>query len=416
VSVDRAKSGSESRRRLEVVPIALATPALWWMLAALGALIEIAWSLSTHHLDTPQIWGGLHRFLDGASPYGVVTHLPYGYDHPPGSTLIDAPFGLLSLGLAEDLLVTGSGLAAPAAIVLVCQGKGLSPWRVALAAFIVCISRPFHEELALGNLDLVSLAPMAAGVLAIERGRERLGGAAMALGVLIKPTAALVLLAPWLARRPRATAVAVALTLAATLVGFLVVPHSWRFFTSVVPFLTGPEQGKADFNGSFTGVVGYMGAGAGTPATLTQVFALLALLAVVVRYRKILAESLQLSVTLLVIAVLLVPRYSFEVYGLYLILTFPVLLRARGMLEVSLAGVAVWFLAIRDVLPLRGSAVERFRELRPGLGHIAVAVLLVVMLERLRRDITEGLPEGLQRLPRRPSSPWPPAGGTSRSG
>jgi hypothetical protein len=194
-----------------------------------------------------------------------------------------------------------------------------------------------------------------------------------------------VLLAPLLASRGRATAVAVGLVLVVTLVGFAIVPQSGRFFTSVVPFLTGPEQGRADYNGSFTGVVEYLGPGQSTPATLTQTFALLALIAVAMRYRRILGESLQLSIALLVIAVLLVPRYSFEVYGLYLVLAFPVILRARGALEVSLAAIAVWFLTIRDVLPLEGAIVDRFRELRPGVGHLALAAMLVVMLERMRR-------------------------------
>jgi hypothetical protein len=381
-----AKATGASRRAIDLASGVLATPALWWALAGAFTLGEIAWSLSTHHLDTPQIWGGLHSFLHGVSPYGVVTHLPYGYDHPPGSTLTDAPLGLLSVSLAEDVVVIASGLACVIAIALVCwRREGLSPWRVALAAFIVSISRPFHEELALGNIDLLALAPMAVGMILIERGRERVGGALMALGVCIKPTAALVLLVPLVARRWRATAVAVGLVLGVTVVGFAVVPQSGRFFTSVVPFLTGPEQAKADYNGSLTGVVEYLGLGKSTPATVTQAFALLALIAVLMRYRRILGESLQLSMALFAIAVLLVPRYSFEVYGLYLVLAFPVILRARGALEISLAVIAVWFLTIRDVLPLAGAIVDRFRELRPGLGHLALAVMLVVILERMRR-------------------------------
>ncbi len=385
-----AKARRGPHRAVDRASGALATPALWWVLAGAFTLGEITWSVSTSHIDTPQIWGGLRHFLDGVSPYGVVTHLPYAYDHPPGSTLIDAPLGLLSLSLAEDIVVVASGLACMLAIVRVCWGrKELSPWRVALAAFIVSISRPFHEELALGNIDLLALAPLAFGMIAIERGRERIGGALMGLGVCIKPTAALVLLAPLLAKRWRATVVAVGLVLAVTIVGFAVVPKSGRFFTSVVPFLTGPEQARADYNGSFTGVVEYLGPGASTPATVTQLFALAVLIGVVMRYRRILGESLELSIALMVLAVLLVPRYSFEVYGLYLVLAFPVILRARGALEISLAAIAVWFLTIRDVLPLEGAVVDRFRELRPGVGHLALGVLLVVVLERIRRGTRE---------------------------
>jgi hypothetical protein len=379
------------RRAAGIARAALEEPRLWWGLAILFTLAEILSNVSAHHIDTPQIWGALNRFLHGSSPYGVVTHLPYGYDHPPGSALIDAPLGLLSLSLAEKVVVVFSGITCMLAIVLVSMGRNdLLPWRIALAAFIVSVSRPFHEELALGNIDLLALAPMAVGMIAIEHRRERLGGALMALGVCIKPTAALVLLAPAVARRWRASAIALGAVLVVTVVGFAVVPHSWRFFTSVVPFLTGPEQGRADYNGSFTGVVEYSGLGSSTPATVTQLIALLVLVAVLVRYRRALADSLQMSVALLVVAVLVAPRYSFEVYGLYLVLALPVILRARGRLEITLAAIAVWFLTVRDVLPLEGSVVDRFRELRPGLGHIALGVLLVVMLERTRRSESRG--------------------------
>jgi hypothetical protein len=175
------------------------------------------------------------------------------------------------------------------------------------------------------------------------------------------------------------------------LIGFAVVPHAWRFFTSVVPYLTGPEQGKADYNGSLTGVVEYLGLSGSIPAGVTQAVALLVFVGIALRYRRVLAESLYGSVALLVVATLLVPRYSFEVYGLYLVLAFPFILQARGHLEIALASIAVWFLAIRDVLPLHGDFVNHFRQLRPGLGHIALAVLVAVMLERRRSCSATGI-------------------------
>jgi hypothetical protein len=391
VTTDAISHGGRARRALDGARVALEGPRLWWGLAAIFVLVQTIAGVSAHHLDTPQIWGGLNRFLHGSSPYGVTTHLPYGYDHPPGSTLIDAPLGLLSVSLAEKIIVILSGLACMAAIVLVTNGDtSLLPWRVALAAFIVSVSRPFHEELALANLDLLALLGMALGLFAIERGRERLGGALMGFGVCVKPTAAVVLLAPLLSRRWRATAAGLGVLLVVTLVGFAVVPHSGRFFTSVVPFLTGPEQGKADYNGSLTGVLEHIGLGGSAVAGATQAIALLIFVGVVVRYRRVLAERLEMSVALLVVAILLVPRHSFEVYGLYLVLALPAILQARGRLEISLAAVAVWFLAVRDVLALHGPVVGRFRELRPGLGHIALGMLLVVMLERMRRSSSSG--------------------------
>lgn len=365
---------------------------LLWALALASAGAQAIAALRDHHIDTPQIWGGLKSFLHGASPYGVVTHLPFGYDHPPGSTLIDAPLGLLSLSAASDLIVLVSAATCMLAIFALCGRRlDLVSWRVALAALIISVSRPFHEELTLGNIDLLAMFAMAMGLVALERGRERIGSLLLALGACVKPTAALVLLAPALAKRWRGTVLAVSAVVVITLIGFAVVPHSGRFFTSVVPFLTGPEQGHADYNTSFTGVVEYVGLGNVLDATVTQLMALAGFVALAVRYRLVLARSLEASVALLVIAGLLVPRYSFEVYGLYLVLALPFILKAKGPLEVSLAALAVWFLAIRDVLPLHGAAVNRFRELRPGLGHLALAVLLALILDRQLRKEHSGL-------------------------
>jgi hypothetical protein len=353
-----------------------------WALALLFAAAQTVAALRSHHIDAPQIWSGLHSFLRGVSPYAAITNLPFGYDHPPGSTLIDAPLGLLSVSLAGDVIVILSATTCLVAIFALSRTKtGLAAWRVGLAALIVSVSRPYHEELTLANIDLLAMFVMALGLIALERGLKRTGALALALAVCVKPTAALVLASPALARRWRVTLLAVATFAAVTLIGFALVPDSGRFFTSVVPFLTGPEQGHADYNTSFTGVVEYLGLGA-IPVAVTELLAAGAFVAVVVRYRSILRDSLQATVAVLVAATLLVPRYSFEVYGLYLVLAFPFILKARGRLEIALAAIAVWFLAVRDVLPLHGPVVERFRELRPGVGHMVLAVLIVVMLER----------------------------------
>jgi hypothetical protein len=378
-----ASARLSERRFISYARARLESGLLLWGLAAIFVLIQIASSLSQPHIDTLQIWTGLHRFLHGMSPYGVVTYRPFGYDHPPGSTLIDAPLGLLSVSAAGKVIVLVSGVGVMVAIVALTRGRDdLDPWQPALAAFVVSISRPFHEELSLGNLDLLALVSIAFGLVALGHRRERPGAVLMALGVCIKPTAAPILLAPLCAKRGRATGLALGLVAVATVAGFAIVPHSWRFFTSVVPFLTGPEQGKADYNGSLTGLVGYLGLGGSIPAAATQAAALLAVAVVWLRYRRELSRSLEASVALFAVAILLVPRYSFEVYGLYLVLALPFILQLRRPVEIALATIALWFLAIRDVLPLKGAIVDHFRELRPGLGHIAVGALIIMMLER----------------------------------
>ncbi|MGO9321902.1 MAG: glycosyltransferase family 87 protein [Solirubrobacteraceae bacterium] len=369
---------------------------LLWGLAAAFVLFEILSAISKSHMDAPAIWTGLEHFVHGISPYGVsshrlrvvspegvVTRLQFGYVDPPGSTLIDAPLGLLSLALAQKVIVIVAGVAAMVAIVAMTRGdEGLTLWGVALAALLVSFSRPFHHELSLGNLDLLALLPIALGLAALARGHERLGAILMALGVCVKPTAAAVLLAPLLAGRWRVTALALAAAVAVTLVGFAVVPHSTRFITAVIPYLTGPEQASTGTNGSLVGLVRYLEFGGLIPAAVIEAGALLAFVALALRYRRELSDSLQASVALCVLALLLVPSYSFEVYALYLVLALPFLLRARGPLELTLLALAVLFIVIPDVVALTGGVAFHYKELRPALGRVALAVLVVVMLER----------------------------------
>ena len=371
---------------------------LLWGLAGIVAVDQIVGGLSQQHMDTPLIWAGLEHFAHGISPYGVLSHrvhivsaegvvtrLPFGYVDPPGSALVGAPLGLLSVSAAGRVIVVASGVGLIVAfLALTSAGRGLATWGVALAAVCVTISKPFHHELSLGNLDLLALLPIALGLAAVERGHERLGAILMALGVCVKPTAAPVLLAPLLARRWRVTALAVSAALAVTLVGFAVVPHSSRFFTSVIPYLSGSEQANTGYDGSLAGLVRYLEFGSAIPSTATEVCGLLVFLAIALHYRRELSQSLQAAVALCVIATLLVPSYSFEVYGVYLVLALPFILRARGPLELTLVAIAVWLLVIPDVLSLSGGVVFHFEYLRTGFGRVAVAALVVVMLERQR--------------------------------
>jgi hypothetical protein len=375
--------------------------ALLWAFAAAFVLYEILSTISKAHTDAPAIWTGLEHFVHGISPYGtsshrlrvvsaegVVTHRQFGYVDPPGSTIVASPLGLLSLALAQKLIVIAAGVAAMLAVVAVTRGdERLTLWAVALAALVISISRPFHHELTLANLDLIALLPLALGVAALARGHDRLGAVLLAIGICVKPTAAGVLLAPLLAGKWRVSVMAVATVLAVTVVGFAVVPHSWRFVTDVIPYLTGPEQANTGYNGSLVGLVRYLEFGGVLPSAVTEAAALLVFVGLAARYWKQLSGSLEASVALCVIALLLVPSYSFEVYALYLVLALPLLLRARGPTELTLLALAVLFLAIPDVVTLTGSVAFHYKELRPALGRIAVFGLVVVMLERQHETI-----------------------------
>jgi Glycosyltransferase family 87 len=369
---------------------------LLWGLAAAFVLYEILSTISKVHTDAPAIWTGLEHFVHGISPYGssshrlsvvsaegVVTHHQFGYVDPPASTVVTSPLGLLSLTLAQKVIVIVAGLAALIAAIAVTRGqKGVALWAAALAALVVSFSRPFHHELVLANLDLIAMLPVALGLAALTRGHDRLGAVLMALGICVKPTAAAVLLAPLLAGKWRVTALAVVTVIGVTLVGFAVVPHSWRFVTAVVPYLTGPEQSHTGYNGSLVGLVRYLEFGGVLPTAVIEAAALLVFVALAARYWRQLNASLEAAVALCAIALLLVPSYSFEVYGLYLVLALPFMLRARGPTELTLLALAVLFLAIPDVVALHGGVAFHYKELRPAMGRVAVAALVILMLER----------------------------------
>jgi len=129
----------------------------------------------------------------------------------------------------------------------------LSLWRwvpsrpLALALGIMAASfSPIPDNDWMGQANLFVLAVVLPGLLLVERGRWRSGGALVGLGCMLKMSPAL-LVAWWLLQgrwRPVVAAVAAAVLLSLASLPLVDLETQWRFYTQVLPGF-----GSGDYNG-----------------------------------------------------------------------------------------------------------------------------------------------------------------------
>ncbi len=129
----------------------------------------------------------------------------------------------------------------------------LSLWRwapgrpLALALGVMAASfSPIPDNDWMGQANLFVLAVVVPGLLLVERGRWRLGGALVGLGCMLKMSPAL-LVAWWLVQgrwRPALAAVVAAVLLSLASLPLVDLDTQWRFYTEVLPGF-----GSGDYNG-----------------------------------------------------------------------------------------------------------------------------------------------------------------------
>jgi arabinofuranan 3-O-arabinosyltransferase len=341
--------------------------------------------------DFYPIWQGVHRFVEGGTPYSE--HSQNGsFVHTPSGAVLLYPLGSLPEVTASKLYTVAVVLLIPAAffvVFVVADEKARQ--RMAIAAAIFAVSMPLSNALVLRNTDPVSLALLAIAIMALASGRDREGGAVIGLAVAIKPTMVLLLLLPLLSGRGRGTVWAVAVAGLLNAAGFILVPDSARFFTSVVPWLR-HGQSSVDLNAALTGVPDALGLEAPAFSTLVQVVAALFFIAAGVAYRNVLKADVFAAAAFLVVAGLVVPPYSFRSYGVYLILAAPFFLsRVQRSIEMVVAGAAT-YLALG---PMQGAFGSSPAQLRAAGGRVVLAGLIFLILRRMSqqlRDQPSGLP------------------------
>ena len=193
-----------------------------------GSLLAAAWGylLAQHgaahtFVDARVYVTGMHRLLEGVSPYSLASNPPF--DYPPSAIPLLWPLGFLPVKTAGMLL---DGVAAAGFLIAVRRMRRRGNWPVrewvldlaALAALLVCM--PGRSDLLLGQVSVIVMALTLVSALDIVEGRPR-GGWLLGVAIALKLTPALFLV--WaLARRSwgaavRACGLFAALTLAGSL-------------------------------------------------------------------------------------------------------------------------------------------------------------------------------------------------------
>ena len=281
---------------------ALAASAGVLTLALAAALF--AFRISAKMPDFEVYWRSAVRAA-AAEPLYRADDQHYQFKYLPAAAVMAIPAGVLPLEVAKAVWFGTSCVLIAA---LIAQSIALLPdrrrpaWVLAAVAF-VAMAKFYGHELVLGQVNLLLAVVVAAAVLLLRRGREGLTGALVALAVVVKPYA--LILVPWLALRPAAAlsamgGIALAVALPIPIYGFdgTVALHQawWATVTgSTAPNLLNPDNvSLAAMYAKWFGTVPLAGVLAAATAVL-----LLALAAVVVTRRRGLTSPEGLEASLL---------------------------------------------------------------------------------------------------------------------
>jgi alpha-1,2-mannosyltransferase len=226
------------RRRARSTTLQVAVAVI---LPAAGLLIALQGHGVWHGFFDLRVYrGAVQWWLSGEPLYSFeLGHSGYGFTYPPFAAVALGPLALLSAPVAAGLLA-----AVSLAVVVAVTWRMLAPVArragrssgVALALVLpgVLMMDPVRETLSFGQVNLLLMGLVLADVLALRRG-WRWAGAGTGLAAAIKLTPAIFVLYFVLTRRWRAAAVAAATSAAASLVAFLISPHtSIEFWTTTL--------------------------------------------------------------------------------------------------------------------------------------------------------------------------------------
>jgi hypothetical protein len=145
-----------------------------------------------------------------AEPLYRPSDQDYQLKYFPAFAIAAIPLGMLPLDTAKAVWFA---LSAAALVVLVPLSVTLLPHRrqpmwLLIGALLVGLGKYYAEDLVLGQINTLVALVAALALLALNRGRETVGGLLVALAIVLKPYA--LILAPWIAaRRQRHSIVAV---------------------------------------------------------------------------------------------------------------------------------------------------------------------------------------------------------------
>ena len=136
-----------------------------------------------------------------AEPLYRPSDQDYQLKYFPAFAIAAIPLGLLPLATAKAVWFT---MSAAALVVLLPLSVALLPHRrqsvwLLMGVLLIGLGKYYAEDLVLGQINTLVALVAALALLAVNRGRESVGGLLVALAIVLKPYA--LILAPWIAAR-----------------------------------------------------------------------------------------------------------------------------------------------------------------------------------------------------------------------
>jgi hypothetical protein len=159
-----------------------------------------------------------------AEPLYRQSDQDYQFKYFPSFAIAAIPLGVLPLDTAKAVWFA---LSAAALVVLLPLSVTLLPHRrqpvwLLIGVLLVGLGKYYAEDLVLGQINTLVALVAALALLALNRGREAVGGLLVALAIVLKPYA--LILAPWIAarrQRPSIAALGVGLIVACVIPAFV---------------------------------------------------------------------------------------------------------------------------------------------------------------------------------------------------
>jgi len=178
-----------------------------------------------------------------AEPLYRAADADYQFKYFPAFAVIAIPLGLLPLTAAKAawFALSVAALVALLPLSAASVANRRQPLWLLIAALLIALGKYYAEDLVLGQINTLVALVTTVAILAFRASREAVGGALIAVAIVLKPYA--LILAPWVVARRRPPAIAamgaglaIAILLPAVIYGFdgTVSLHRewWRTVTS----------------------------------------------------------------------------------------------------------------------------------------------------------------------------------------
>lgn len=183
-----------------------------WQTVGACALIALAvWLFVAKALprmpDVEVYWRAGARAAD-AEPLYRPSDADYQFKYFPAFAVIAIPLGLLPLTAAKAawFALSAAALVALLPLSAACLAERRQPLWLLMGALLITLGKYYAEDLVLGQINTVVALVATAAVFAFRASREAVGGALIAVAIILKPYA--LILAPWVVARRRPYAIA----------------------------------------------------------------------------------------------------------------------------------------------------------------------------------------------------------------